>query len=72
MRLREVADWHFADIKGLSVNMAQTGKNRKGDKVIDENLKRVYEEAMQEGVPDRFRELLDALKQQDEQKGSVK
>lgn len=52
--------------------MAQTSKNRKGDKVIDENLKRVYEEAMQEGVPDRFRELLDALKEQDQQKGSVK
>jgi hypothetical protein len=49
--------------------MAQAGENHKRESVIDENLRRVYEETMQEGIPDRFRELLDALKQQDEEKG---
>lgn len=29
---------------------------------IDENLKRVYESALTEEVPDRFKELLDQLK----------
>ncbi|WP_308342292.1 NepR family anti-sigma factor [Roseobacter insulae] len=40
--------------------------------MIDENLKRVYEEALDEGVPDRFKELLNALKQQEQSKGSQK
>lgn len=52
--------------------MAQSGMNRKRESVIDENLKRVYEEALDEGVPDRFRELLDALKQQDKSNGPPK
>ena len=30
---------------------------------IDENLKRVYQEALQEKIPDRFQELLDQLRQ---------
>ena len=34
-------------------------------RVIDENLKRVYQEALEEGVPDRFKDLLNQLKQQD-------
>ena len=32
---------------------------------IDENLKRAYEEMIEEDLPDRFKELLDRLKQQD-------
>ncbi|WP_366142091.1 NepR family anti-sigma factor [uncultured Roseobacter sp.] len=40
--------------------------------MIDENLKRVYEEALDEGIPDRFKDLLDALKQQDQTKGTRK
>ncbi|WP_299564720.1 NepR family anti-sigma factor [uncultured Sulfitobacter sp.] len=38
-------------------------KAREG--VIDENLKRVYHEAMEEGIPDRFKDLLEQLKRQD-------
>lgn len=34
-------------------------------KQIDENLRRVYEEAMEENVPDRFKELLERLKEQE-------
>lgn len=30
---------------------------------IDENLRRVYQEALQEEVPDRFKELLERLRQ---------
>lgn len=29
---------------------------------IDENLKRVYQDALQEDVPDRFKKLLEQLK----------
>lgn len=50
--------------------MVQTDKNLKRESVIDDTLKRVYDETLQEGVPDRFRELLAALKEQDAQKGS--
>lgn len=32
---------------------------------IDENLKRVYNEMLQEDVPDRFEELLKQLREQD-------
>lgn len=52
--------------------MAQSGANRKRESVIDENLKRVYEEALDEGVPDRFKDLLDALKRQDQPEGPAK
>ncbi|HBD91730.1 MAG: transcriptional regulator [Rhodobacteraceae bacterium GWE1_64_9] len=32
---------------------------------IDENLKRVYDEALQEDIPDRFKQLLAQLKQKE-------
>ena len=35
------------------------------ERFIDESLKRVYQEALDEGVPDRFKDLLSQLKQQD-------
>ncbi|MEH6648145.1 NepR family anti-sigma factor [Sulfitobacter sp.] len=34
--------------------------------MIDENLRRVYQEAVDEGVPDRFKSLLEQLKKQDD------
>ena len=37
--------------------------------LIDENLKRVFNEALEEGVPDRFKDLLDQLKRQDAEQG---
>lgn len=45
----------------------QTGKRRaQGLKhQIDENLKRVYESALDEDVPDRFKDLLNRLRQQE-------
>jgi|AntRauTorckE5430_2_1112549.scaffolds.fasta_scaffold110060_2 hypothetical protein len=44
-------------------------QNKSGDGVIDENLRRVYEEAVEEGIPDRFKSLLEQLKQQDNDQG---
>ncbi len=35
------------------------------EKQIDENLKRVYEEATTQQIPDRFMELLEQLRAQD-------
>lgn len=32
---------------------------------IDENLKRVYQEALEERVPDRFKELIEQLRQKE-------
>lgn len=32
---------------------------------IDENLRRVYQEALDQGVPDRFAELLEALRRKE-------
>mgnify|MGYP000480574903 CR=1 FL=1 len=52
--------------------MAQSGARRKRENVIDESLKRVYEEAIEEGVPDRFRLLLEELKKQEQDRSSSK
>jgi len=52
--------------------MAQSGAQQKHDRIIEENLKRVYDEAIEEGVPDRFRMLLEALKQEEQSKASPK
>ena len=35
---------------------------------IDENLKRVYEEALVQELPDRFTQLLEQLRQKEEKK----
>ena len=35
---------------------------------IDQNLKRVYQEALEEDVPDRFKELLEQLRQKEDRK----
>ncbi|MDD9705756.1 MAG: NepR family anti-sigma factor [Paracoccaceae bacterium] len=45
----------------------QTGKRRKQglNHQIDENLKRVYESVLEEDVPDRFKDLLNRLRQQE-------
>jgi hypothetical protein len=44
-------------------------KNNSGLKAqIDENLKKVYEETLEEAVPDRFKVLLEKLSQRDAKK----
>ncbi len=44
--------------------------NKDRERVIDENLKRVFDETLDEGIPDRFKNLLDKLKKQDADLGS--
>lgn len=48
--------------------MTNKSRNTKVDQQIDENLRRVYAEAAQEPVPDRFTQLLDQLRQQEKPK----
>ncbi|AXI40547.1 NepR family anti-sigma factor [Sulfitobacter sp. SK011] len=50
----------------------QSRKKDERERVIDENLKRVFDETLDEGIPDRFKLLLDQLKQQDAKQGSDK
>ncbi|WP_366872831.1 NepR family anti-sigma factor [uncultured Roseobacter sp.] len=59
----------FLRLLRIGSNMAQSGAQQKRESVIDENLKRVYEEALEEAVPDRFKDLLAALKEQEQGKG---
>lgn len=37
---------------------------------IDENLKRVFDQTLDEGIPDRFKDLLEQLKKQENSDGS--
>jgi Anti-sigma factor NepR len=47
---------------GLAENMGKDVNKSALHQQIDENLKRVYQEALQEEVPDRFRLLLEELR----------
>jgi len=49
-----------------------TSRKSDRDRAIDENLRKVYEQTLDEGIPDRFRELLSQLKQQDAGRDSGK
>lgn len=51
--------------------MKNVSKNNQ-DQVIEENLKRVFDETLEEGIPDRFKMLLSQLKQQDAEQGTSK
>lgn len=50
----------------------QANKKTERASVIDENLKRVFSETLDEGIPDRFKDLLNQLKQQDNEKDRSK
>ncbi|QFS83080.1 hypothetical protein FIU97_09595 [Roseivivax sp. THAF40] len=51
--------------------MAQEHQKRRQDSVIDDNLKKVYQDMLEQDVPDRFLDLLSQLKAQDDSpKGS--
>lgn len=45
--------------------MKQGGDAAKLQAQIDENLKRAYQEALEEHIPDRFKELLEQLRQKE-------
>lgn len=44
-------------------------RKKDAESVIDENLKKVFDETLDAGIPDRFKSLLDQLKQQDAEQG---
>ena len=50
--------------------MAKDTDRSKLKQQIDENLKRVYDDALADAVPDRFKLLLDQLRKQDEARGA--
>ncbi len=50
--------------------MAKDTDRSKLKQQIDENLKRVYDDALADAVPDRFKQLLDQLRKQDEARGA--
>lgn len=57
-------------VQGMGLRMTQDEQTKKRHKQglnnqIDENLRRVYQAALEEDVPDRFKELLDRLRQQE-------
>jgi hypothetical protein len=57
-------------VQGMGLRMTQdeqTNKRRKQglNHQIDENLRCVYQTALEEDVPDRFKDLLDRLRQQE-------
>ena len=54
----------YAQIE-LEVTDVQPSNEDDRERFIDESLKRLYQEALDEGVPDRFKDLLSQLKQQD-------
>ena len=52
--------------------MSGQNQGKQSEDVIDESLRRVYQEAVDEGIPDRFKSLLEQLKQQDAEQGKSK
>ncbi len=52
----------------MSEAMAAEPNKSKVQEMIDENLRRVYEDALKEEVPDRFKQLLEQLKQKEVKK----
>ncbi|WP_375280485.1 NepR family anti-sigma factor [Pseudooctadecabacter sp.] len=52
--------------------MTQNGGEHKGDDdAINANLKRVYDDMLNQEVPDRFKDLLKQLKSQDNSSGNA-
>lgn len=52
-------------------SMTQDNSKSRMQEQIDKNLKRVYEEALKEEIPDRFKDLLAQLRQKQERGGNT-
>ena len=52
--------------------MAKTVRNDKVDQQIDDNLRRVYSEASDEPVPERFTQLLDRLRAKEQESSNTR
>ena len=48
-----------------STDMGKARLNARTSREIDENLKRVFQEHLEEEIPDRLKKLLDQLRRQD-------
>jgi hypothetical protein len=48
--------------QAIMANSEKDDKEAKSHKLIEENLKRVYDETLNEDIPDRFKDLLARLK----------
>lgn len=48
----------------MLVEMKQDDRKKKLDQQIDENLRRVYQQTVEEDIPDRFHALLRKLREQ--------
>tara|TARA_R110002020_G_scaffold13713_1_gene49143 strand:+ start:1764 stop:1937 length:174 start_codon:yes stop_codon:yes gene_type:complete len=53
----------------LEVMFVSSNPPEDRERVIDESLRRVFEETLDEGIPDRFKDLLQQLKNQDTTQG---
>ena len=60
----------FSPIRTKGIIAVHASKKTDREAVIDENLKRVFEETLEEGIPDRFKDLLSQLKQQDAERSN--
>lgn len=47
----------------MLIEMKQDDRKKKLDQQIDENLRRVYQQTVQEDIPDRFHDLLRKLRE---------
>lgn len=52
----------------MTDDSAKSRPKSKAQREIDENLKRVYDEALKEEIPDRFKQLLAQLKEKEQRK----
>ena len=52
----------------MFMEMVQDDENRRLDRQIDENLRKVYQKTLEEEVPERFHLLLRKLREQGEAK----
>jgi len=52
----------------MLMQMVQDDRKTRLDQQIDENLRKVYQSRIEEDVPDRFRDLLRRLKEQESSK----
>jgi hypothetical protein len=61
-------DEFMSDKTGSGSQAGQRARSNRLKDQIDENLRKVYQEALEEKLPDRFAELLDALRRKEGQK----
>jgi hypothetical protein len=57
--------WKGRANEAMYMEMVQDDRKTRLEEQIDENLRRVYQQQLEEEVPDRFQELLRRLREQD-------